>query len=136
MQPMEATIDERVGPTALLYDIHGNIAALEAVLAEADEVGVSSYVLGGDYSAIGPWPRETAERLETLPAVVRIRGNVDRWLREKPEAPPEAEVFVTTAMTAARESLSPDLVERLYRLPEQADLDGLLVCHGPPLSDS
>lgn len=76
--------------TAVLYDIHGNLAALEAVLAEAERVGVKSYLLGGDYSAMGPWPRETAELLERLPAVVRIRGNVERWLREEPEVPPDS----------------------------------------------
>jgi diadenosine tetraphosphatase ApaH/serine/threonine PP2A family protein phosphatase len=122
-------------PTALLYDIHGNLAALEAVLTEAEQVGVTSYALGGDYAAIGPWPRETAELLETLPAIVRIRGNVERWLREEPEAPPSAQPFLTAAMRAARESLGPDLVERLYGLPQRADLNGLLICHGSPLSD-
>lgn len=65
-------------PIALLYDVHGNLAALEAVLAEAEQAGATSYLLGGDYATFGPWPRETAERLEGLPAVVRIRGNVDR----------------------------------------------------------
>jgi hypothetical protein len=38
-------------PTAVLYDIHGNLAALEAVLAEAEQAGVMSYLLGGDYAA-------------------------------------------------------------------------------------
>jgi predicted phosphodiesterase len=121
--------------TALLYDIHGNLAALEAVLADAEHAGVTSYVLGGDYASIGPWPRETAELLEILPAVVRIRGNVDRWLREEPEAPPSAQAFLTAAMTAARAALGPDLVERLYALPGRGDFDGLLVCHGSPVSD-
>ena len=44
-------------PVALLYDIHGNLAALEAVLAEAESAGATSYLLGGDYAAFGPWPR-------------------------------------------------------------------------------
>jgi diadenosine tetraphosphatase ApaH/serine/threonine PP2A family protein phosphatase len=122
-------------PTAVLYDIHGNLAALEAVLAEADKVGATSYLLGGDYAAFGPWPRETTQLLEALPAVVRIRGNVERWLREKPEAPPEAQGFLATALAAARESLGPDLVDRLYGLPELGELDGVLICHGSPLSD-
>lgn len=122
-------------PTALLYDIHGNLAALEAVLAEAGHVGVTSYLLGGDYAAFGPWPRETVEFLETLPAVGRIRGNGERWLREEPEVPPEAQPLVTAAMSAARDLLGPEVVERLYGLPERADLDGILVCHGSPLSD-
>jgi len=122
-------------PVALLYDIHGNLAALEAVLAEAESAGATSYLLGGDYAAFGPWPRETAELLEGLPAVARIRGNVERWLREEPEVPESAQPLVATALSAARDSLGPDLVERLYELPEQAELDEILVCHGSPLSD-
>jgi predicted phosphodiesterase len=122
-------------PIALLYDIHGNLVALEAVLADAQEAGATSYVLGGDYASMGPWPRETAKQLEELPAVVRIRGNADRWLCEKPEAPESVQEFLATALTAARESLGPALVERLYGLPEQGELDSILVCHGSPLSD-
>jgi len=121
--------------TAILYDVHGNLAALEAVVADAERAGATVYALGGDYAAFGPWPRETAERLETLPAVVRIRGNADRWLREEPEVPPEAEPLVTAAVAAAREALGPALVARLYELPERAELDGMLVSHGSPLSD-
>lgn len=122
-------------PIALLYDIHGNLAALEAVLAEAQHAGATSYLLGGDYASFGPWPRQTAELLEGLPAPIRIRGNVERWLLEKPEAPESMQPFLTAALAAARESLGPALVDRLYRLPERAELDGVLVCHGSPLSD-
>ena len=122
-------------PTAFLYDIHGNLVALEAVLADAEVAGATSYLLGGDYSSMGPWPREAAELLEGLPAKVRIRGNVDRWLHERPEAPESVQEFLATALTAAREALGPELVDRLYGLPEQAELDGILVCHGSPLSD-
>jgi predicted phosphodiesterase len=120
---------------AVLYDIHGNLAALEAVLAEAEREGAKSYVLGGDYATFGPWPRETTELLESVPAIVRIRGNADRWLRERPEVPEEAQELVATALTAARESLGPALVDRVYGLPERAEHDGVLVCHGTPVSD-
>jgi predicted phosphodiesterase len=120
------------GPIAILYDVHGNLAALDAVVAEAEEAGATEYVLGGDYATFGPWPRETAERLETLPAGVRIRGNVDRWLGEEPEVD---RPIVTAAVAAAREALGAELVRRLYELPERAELDGMLVCHGSPLSD-
>jgi len=123
-------------PTAVLYDIHGNLAALEAVLADAEQAGVTSYLLGGDYAAVGPWPRETAELLEGLPAIVRIRGNVERWLREEPEvSSADARRFLNAAMTAARDSLGPALVERLYGLPEHAEFEGIFVCHGSPISD-
>jgi predicted phosphodiesterase len=120
------------GPIAILYDVHGNLAALETVVAEAERDGATEYVLGGDYATFGPWPRETAERLEALPAVVRIRGNVDRWLGEEPEVD---RPIVLAAVAAAREALGAELVRRLYELPERAELDGMLVCHGSPLSD-
>ena len=119
-------------PTALLYDVHGNLEALETVIAEAEREGVTAYVLGGDYATFGPWPRKTAERLEAVPAVVRIRGNVDRWLREEPEVD---RPIVTAAVAAAREALGAELVRRLHGLPEQDELEGILVCHGSPLSD-
>jgi predicted phosphodiesterase len=123
------------GPIGLLYDIHGNLVALESVLDEARQAGATSYLLGGDYASFGPWPRETAELLETLPVVGRIRGNVERWLRDEPEVPASARPFVASAVAAARESLGPSLVARLYDLPERTELDGILVCHGSPLSD-
>jgi predicted phosphodiesterase len=122
-------------PLAVLYDIHGNLVALEAVLADAEAAGATGYVLGGDYATFGPWPRETAELLLSLPAIVCIRGNVDRWLRDEPEVPERAQAVVTPATEAARELLGPELVDRLYELPDQAELDGILVCHGSPVSD-
>jgi predicted phosphodiesterase len=122
-------------PIALLYDIHGNLVALETVLAEAQVAGATSFLLGGDYATFGPWPRETAELLESLPALGRIRGNVDRWLRDEPEVPAERRKFVEAAIAAARESLGPSLVASLYDLPERTELDDILVCHGSPLSD-
>lgn len=122
-------------PVAILYDVHGNLVALESVLAQAEREGAAAYVLGGDYAAFGPWPRETVERLEDLNAVARIRGNGERWLRDEPEAPEEARAFLHAALAAAREQLGPEWVARLYDLPEDAELDGMLVCHGSPLSD-
>jgi predicted phosphodiesterase len=116
---------------AILSDVHGNLVALEAVLAEAEQAGATEYVLGGDYATFGPWPRETAERLEAVPAVVRIRGNVERWLREEPDPRP----LVLAAVAAAQEALGAELVRRLYGLPERDEFEGMLVCHGSPLSD-
>ena len=82
---------------AVLYDIHGNLAALDAVVAEAEAAVVEGYVLGGDYATFGPWPRETVERLEELPVEAWVRGNVDRWLVEPPEVPEAARPLVEAA---------------------------------------
>ena len=49
----------------LLYDIHGNLPALEEVLSEADAAGVDRWLLGGDYGTPSPWPLETLDRAET-----------------------------------------------------------------------
>jgi predicted phosphodiesterase len=61
---------------ALLYDIHGNLPALEAVLADAKDA--DAFVLGGDYATAGAWPKETVERLKQLENATWIRGNADR----------------------------------------------------------
>ncbi len=70
----------------LLYDIHGNLLALEAVLEDADGLGVDRFVLGGDYALFGAWPSETVERLRRLDAVW-IRGNGERWTAAPAQAP-------------------------------------------------
>jgi diadenosine tetraphosphatase ApaH/serine/threonine PP2A family protein phosphatase len=67
--------------------------------------------------------------------VIRIRGNADRWLRDDPEVPPGSRQLVDDAIQAARESLGPARVTALHELPERAELDEILVCHGSPLSD-
>jgi predicted phosphodiesterase len=120
---------------AVLYDIHGNLVALNAVVAEAEGDGVTSYVLGGDYATFGPWPRETVDRLRELPVETWIRGNVDRWLVERPEVPPHMRAFVEKAVATARSALADKQVEQLHALPVQANLGGVLYCHGSPLSD-
>ena len=51
---------------ALLYDVHGNLPALEAVIADAEAAGATRWVLGGDYALFGGWPAETVERLREL----------------------------------------------------------------------
>lgn len=120
---------------AVLYDIHGNLVALEAVLEEAGRLEPTSFILGGDYATFGPWPRETVELLRTLDARVLIRGNVDRWLAEKPEVAASARPFVDTAVNAALQALGPELAGWLAALPAAAELDGIRICHGSPLSD-
>lgn len=63
---------------AALFDIHGNLPALDAVLAHVREAAVDEIVVGGDVLP-GPMPRESLERLMQLDTPIRfIRGNGDR----------------------------------------------------------
>ena len=112
----------------LLYDIHGNLPALEAVLADAGDV--ESWVLGGDYALFGAWPRETVERLRELDARW-IRGNGERWTADPSDAPGP----VHGAIERCRDMLGADLVAELARLPASLDNEGVLFCHGSPISD-
>ncbi len=67
---------------AALYDIHGNLPALETVLADVEQAGIETLVVGGDVAA-GPLPRETIEALMALPPHARfVRGNADREIVE------------------------------------------------------
>ncbi|HSB39869.1 MAG TPA: metallophosphoesterase family protein [Gaiellaceae bacterium] len=115
----------------VLYDIHGNLPALEAVLEEARAEGVDRWLLGGDYGTPSPWPLETLDRLRQLEGATWIRGNGERWLCEPPADRPEiGETYERFAS-----DLSAGLVEWLYRLPPRAELDGVLYVHGSPLAD-
>jgi putative phosphoesterase len=115
----------------LLYDIHGNLPALERVLAEAESEGVERWLLGGDYGTPSPWPLETLERLQQLEHATWIRGNGERWLREPPADRPE----VMQVYELFQGGLPEEEIEWLYGLPERAELDGVLYVHGSPLSD-
>lgn len=67
---------------ALLADIHGNLAALEAVLADLARRGpVVETVVLGDISAFGPQPREVLERVSRLALCQMVAGESERYLR-------------------------------------------------------
>ena len=113
---------------ALLYDIHGNLPALEAVLDDASEA--DRFLLGGDIAGFGAWPEGTVERLRGLEAEW-IRGNVDRWLADRSDAPEPMHAL----LDATVEALGDDVVAELSSLPETTTRDGVLYCHASPLSD-
>jgi predicted phosphodiesterase len=117
---------------ALLYDIHGNLPALEAVLGDARDRGADRWLLGGDMAPFGAWPAETVARLRELPAATWIRGNTERWLVERlPEDEPMA-----AAVQACRDALGDELADELGALPECAAIgDGTTAWHGSPVSD-
>jgi putative phosphoesterase len=121
---------------AALYDVHGNLPALNAVLPDLEAAGVDAIVVGGDVVA-GPWPAETLALLEALDVrKLWVRGNADRELRrgEEGHAPGELLEWV-------RSRLADDVVERLADAPlsvslEVDDLGPVLFCHATPRNDA
>lgn len=115
---------------ATLYDIHGNLAALDAVLAEVPDE--ATIVVGGDISSGGPEPAAVLERLRSLgDRVLWLRGNADRELgpgEESGDAP-------DGAVTAARAALSDEQLDFLLGLPPSVEAEGILFCHATPRND-
>jgi predicted phosphodiesterase len=115
-------------PIATLYDVHGNIRALEAVLQELP--GDATIVVGGDVAA-GPFPQETVDTLGARGDRVHwIRGNADRELvaGEAGLAPPELIEWV-------RSKLDAGTIEWLGRLPPTLVCGQVLYCHATPRND-
>jgi putative phosphoesterase len=108
---------------AALYDIHGNLPALERVLDEVRAAAPDLIVIGGDVAG-GPAPRETMEALERLETpALHVRGNGDR-------AP---EPFESALLDDGRLA-----VMAAWPLTAVAAVDGLgevLFCHASPHSD-
>src|SRR5262252_2305501 len=114
---------------AALYDIHGNLAALEAVLAEVPDD--ATILVGGDICAGGEQPSETLTRLRGLgDRVVWLRGNADRELfpGEDGLAPPEF-------LEEARSKLSEEEIAFLHDLPPTQRIGDVLYCHASPRND-
>lgn len=67
----------------LIADIHGNLTALETVLAELEREAVDDLICLGDVSMLGPQPAAVLARLRALGCPVAM-GNTDVWLLEPP----------------------------------------------------
>jgi len=115
---------------AIISDIHGNLLALENVLADLRTRSVDATVNLGD-CVTGPlWPRETLELLDTL-SLPTVRGNHDRKLAEESRAEMDRTVSFTS------DSLTAEQRQRLGALPPLVVIDeDILAVHGRPDTDS
>jgi predicted phosphodiesterase len=70
----------------VISDVHGNLVALDAVLADVPTVGhgVDAHWVLGDLVAHGPRPVECVRRMAALPGLVAVRGNTDRYVLTEP----------------------------------------------------
>ena len=118
---------------AVIADIHGNVLALDAVLADIAARGITRIVNLGDCVSGPLWPKETAERLMALD-LPTVRGNHDRWVAtEDPEKMYFSDRFALDALPA-------DAVAWLGSLPTLLELDlvGLPIraFHATPADDN
>jgi diadenosine tetraphosphatase ApaH/serine/threonine PP2A family protein phosphatase len=115
----------------VLTDIHGNVDALEAVLADA--TGIEAHLLLGDVVGYGAGPNEVIERIQGLAPVAMIRGNHDKVIAglELPESFNPA-ALQSAAWTA--DALTAEHRDWLAHLPQgPAIVDDLVeICHGTP----
>jgi predicted phosphodiesterase len=127
---------------AAIYDIHGNLPALEAVLEDIRGANVDYIVVGGDVLP-GPMPTETLACLRELDIPVSyIQGNGDREvlaLLAGTETGTVPEPF-RAAMRWVAEQLEPSDVHELASWPPTtqlpiAPLGNVLFCHATPRSD-
>ncbi len=120
-----------------LYDIHGNIDALEAVLDDPLAAGADLLVIGGD-AVPGPFALATLERLEGLELPVHwLRGNGEREVAEASACPPPAadgDLAARTAQITAAE-IGAQRARDLGKLPLTLFFDGVLFCHASPRRD-
>src|SRR3954452_20011809 len=129
---------------ATLCDIHGNLPALEAVLAEVELLDVDAIVVGGDVVP-GPFMAETVDRLRALGDRARfVMGNGDREVVEafdagvRPEDADDGFRRFTAWCAAQIDRSHRDFLasfEPVVRLPVD-DLGPVLFCHGSPRSDT
>ena len=127
---------------AALYDIHSNLPALEAVLAEVRRVGVDQIVVGGDV-APGPMPHETLACLLDLDLPVAfLRGNGDRETLAQIDGvtPSVVPVAYREAMRWVAEQMSPDDARLMRDWPPTVrltipPLGDVLFCHATPRND-
>ena len=123
---------------AALYDIHGNLRALDAVLAEVEREAPDRILVGGDV-ALGPMPRETLDRLLVIgDHVTFIRGNCDREMAAPVPGAAASAWGERTRWAAAR--CTPEQLRLLASLPtsvslEVAGLGRVRFCHGSPRRD-
>ncbi len=123
-----------------LYDIHGNVDALAAVLSDPRATGADAVVVGGDVVP-GPFAEECLSRLRELEVPVHwVRGNGEREVAQAAASgvdaasvPTEDLAQRTAALTA--EALGAEVAVRLGAVPMTVELDGVLYCHATPRRD-
>ena len=120
----------------VLTDIHANLEALDACLADAGPRGFDHTLVLGDLVGYGGDPNAVVERIQSLQPAAIVRGNHDKVACGLEQA----EGFNAVAKSAAKwtlEVLKPEHREWLCALPEgPIDVDEVVeICHGSPFDE-
>ena len=120
-----------------LYDIHGNVEALDAVLADPRAAAPDAVVVGGD-AVPGAFARRTLDRLEALAVPVHwLRGNGERETAEAVGAPePDEDDAVAVHARISATELGDERARALGELPLTVALDGVTFFHATPSNDA
>jgi predicted phosphodiesterase len=119
-----------------LFDIHGNLEALDAVLADPRAAEADAVVVGGD-AVPGAFARRTLDRLEALEVPVHwLRGNGERETAEAVGAPePAEEDVIARYARRSADDVGDERARALGELPLTVELDGVTFFHATPSSD-
>lgn len=109
----------------ILTDIHNNVIALDAVLQEFERQNCVKIVCAGDIIGIGPYPEETVQKMMSIPNLIAVRGNHEKYLLEgMPSKYPNDEGMGYDEMEYHKwehQCLSPSSIEFLRKLPYRVD---------------
>jgi predicted phosphodiesterase len=134
---------------AMISDVHGNLHAFDAVLADLDASGpFDEIIYGGDLVFNGALPSECVDRLRER-GYRAVRGNTDEFVAEMARSgnyhtsvTDDVQRHTPALQSLDRwaiERLSPDQIDYLAGWPLRIDLDGpdgarLTICHATPWS--
>jgi len=124
---------------AILADIHANIHALEAVLADCKDEAVEHFIVAGDLVGYYYWPQSVVQRLMRDVRITCIRGNHEDILAQTLKSDAAAQRYrqkYGSGFDVCRETLCDDEMQWLLRLPASAELTlggvHFSVHHGSP----
>ena len=136
---------QKASRVAAIYDIHGNLPALEALLADLQSINPDLIVVGGDVVA-GPMPAEVLDHLVALgERICFVRGNADREVLAAYDAGPYADpidvadpaervaAYAASKIDREHRDLLASFAERL--ILEVEGVGQILFCHGSPRGD-
>jgi predicted phosphodiesterase len=125
---------------AVVSDIHGNLTALEAVLADIRDMSPDLVLQGGDLADPGSNPIEVIDRIRDL-GWQGVMGNTDEMLvrpssleefASQSSAPPGLWLAIRRIASATRSMLGDERLAYLHQLPQAATKPGFALVHALP----